>query len=77
MDGNIIYHDSTVLKGFYNNYKKLYADQLCYLRDFILKYHNETDEKGLWFKMNKYFNDNEFKDEIEPILKKLKDKIYA
>lgn len=27
--------------------------------------------------MDRYFNNNEFTDEIEPILKKLKDKIYA
>ena len=67
----------TVLKGYCNNFKKLYADQLYYLRDFILKYRHETDEEGLWFKMDKYFNNNEFKDEIEPILNKLKEKIYA
>jgi len=77
MNGNIIYHDGTVLKGYCNNFKKLYADQLYYLRDFILKYRHETDEEGLWFKMDKYFNNNEFKDEIEPILNKLKEKIYA
>ena len=47
------------------------------MRDFILKYRHETDENGSWFKMDKYFNNNEFEDEIEPILKKLKDKIYA
>ena len=77
INGNIIYHDGTVLKGYCNNFKKLYADQLYYLRVFILKYRHETDEGGLWFKMDKYFNNNEFKDEIEPILKKLKEKIYA
>jgi hypothetical protein len=77
MNGNIIYHDGTILKGYCNNFKKLYADQLYYLRDFILKYRYETDEDGLWFKMDKYFNNNEFKEEIEPILKKLKEKIYA
>ena len=77
MDGNIIYHDGTVLKCYCNNFKKLYADQLYYLRDFILKYRHDTDEDGLWFKMDRYFNNDEFKDEIEPILKKLKDRIYA
>ena len=77
MNGKIIYHDGTILKGYCNNFKKLYANQLYYLRDFILKYRHETDEGGLWFKMDKYFNNNEFKDEIEPILKKLKKIIYA
>lgn len=77
MNGNIIYHDGTVLKGYCNNFKKLYADQLYYLRDFILKYRHETDNEGLWFKMDEYFNNDKFKDEIEPILKKLKDKINA
>lgn len=72
---NIIYHDGTVLKEYCNNFKKLYADQLYYLRDFILKYRHETDEECLWFKIDKYFNNNEFKDEIESILKKLKEKI--
>ena len=31
MDGNIIYHDGTILKGYCNDFKKLYADQLYYL----------------------------------------------
>ena len=77
MNGNIIYHDGTVLKRYYNNFKKLYTNQLYYLRDFILKHRHETDENGLWFKMDKYFNNNKFTDEIEPILKELKDIIYA
>lgn len=45
--------------------------------NFILKYRHETDEDGLWFKIERYFNNDEFKDEIELILNKLKDKIYA
>ena len=77
MNGNVIYHDGTILKGYCNNFKRLYANQLYYLRDFILKYRHETDNDGLWFKMDKYFNSNEFKEEIEPILKKLKEKIRA
>ena len=77
MNGNIIYHDGTVFKGYCNNFKRLYVNQLNYLKDFILKYQNETDENGLWFKMDRYFNKNEFKDEIEPILKKLKEIVYA
>ena len=77
MDGDIIYHDGTVFKGYCNNFKKLYANQLYYLRNFILKYRHETDENRLWFKMDKYFNNNEFEDEIESILKKLKEKIYS
>jgi len=47
------------------------------LRDFILKYRHDTNKNGLWFKLDKFFNNDEFKDEIEPILKKLKDKIRA
>ena len=70
INGNIIYPDGTVVKGYCNNFKKLYADQLYYLRDLILKYRHETDEEDLWFKMDKYFNNNEFKDEIGLILKK-------
>lgn len=77
MNENIIYHEGTVLKGYCNNFKKLYADQLYFLRDFILKYRHEPDEDGLWFKMDKYFNNDEFKDKIEPILKELNDIIYA
>lgn len=77
INGNTIYHDGTVLKGYCNNFKKLYADQLYYLRDFILKYRHETDEDGLWFKMERYFNNNQFEDEIKPILKELKKIIRA
>ena len=47
------------------------------MRDFILKYRHDTNKNGLWFKLDKFFNNDEFKDEIEPILKKLKDKIRA
>ena len=75
MKGNIIYHDGTVFKGYCNNFKRLYANQLYFLRDFILKYRHDTNKNGLWFKLDKFFNNDEFKDEIEPILKKLKDKI--
>lgn len=42
MNGKIIYHDGTILKGYCNNFKKLYANQLYYLRDFILKYRHEN-----------------------------------
>ncbi len=65
------------LKVYYNNFKKLYANQSHYLGDFNLKYLHKTDEDELWFKMDKYSNNDEFRDEIEPILKKLKDKICA
>lgn len=46
-EGNIIYYDSTILKSYCNTLKKLYADPLYYLRDFILEYRHETDENGL------------------------------
>ena len=77
MSGNIIYHDGTILKGYCNNFKKIYANQLYYLRDFILKYRHETDENGLWFKMERYFNNEEFEDEIKPILDDLQKIIRA
>ena len=77
MSGNIIYHDDTILKGYCNNFKKIYANQLYHLRDFILKYRHETDENGLWFKMERYFNNEEFEDEIKPILDDLQKIIRA
>ena len=77
MDGNIIYHDGTILAGYCNDFKKLYANQLYYLRDFILEHRHETDDNGLWFKMEKYFMNQDFKEEIEPILDDLKKNIRA
>ena len=77
MDGNIIYHDGTILAGYCNDFKKLYANQLYYLRDFILEHRHETDDNGLWFKMGKYFINQDFKEEIEPILDDLKKNIRA
>ena len=50
MNGNIIYHDGTVLKGYCNNFKKLYADQPYYLRDFILKYRPKLMKKDYCLK---------------------------
>ena len=72
MDGNIIYHNGTILKGYCNDFKKLYADQLYYLRDFILEHRHETDENELWFKMERYFTENELKEDIELHFKRFK-----
>lgn len=75
--GKLEYHDGTILKGYCNNFNKLYANQLYYLRDFILEHRNKTDKDGLWYKLDKYFNKNEYKDDVEPILKDLKKEIRA
>ena len=72
MSGEIVYHDGTILKAFCNNFKKLYANQLYYLRDFILEHRHETDRNGLWFKMERYFINGEFEEEIKPVLDDLK-----
>ena len=77
MSGEIVYHDGTILKAFCNNFKKLYANQLYYLRDFLLEHRHETDENGLWFKLGKYFMNGEFEEEIKPVLDDLKKNIRA
>ena len=77
MGGEIIYNDGTILKGFCSNFKKVYANQLYYIRDFIMKHRKETSKDGLWYKLKRYFEENKFKEEIEPILKDLKAKIRA
>ena len=77
MGGEIVYHDGTFLKGYCNYFKRLYANQLYYLRDFILEHKNETNSDGLWFKLKEYFDKNKFEEEIEPILYDLKKIIRA
>lgn len=77
MGGEIIYHDGTIFKAFCNNFKKLYANQLYCLRDFILEHRHETDRNGMWFKLEKYFINGEFEEEIKPILDDLKKNIRA
>lgn len=75
MGGDIQYEDGTFLKGYCNNFKKLYKNQLFYLKDFIIKHSKDTTKGGLWFKMKKYFENEEFSDEIKPMMKDLKKSI--
>lgn len=77
ISGDIQYEDGTFLKGYCNNFKRLYKNQLYYLKDFIIQHSNDRTCDGLWFKMKKYFENEEYSDEIEPIIKDLKKTVYA
>lgn len=77
MDGDIQYEDGTFLKGYCNEFKKLYKNQLYYLKDFITEHSSNPTEDGLWFKMKKYFENEEYADEIEPVIKKLKKEVNS
>lgn len=77
MSGDIQYEDGTFLKGYCNNFKKLYVNQLYYLKDFIITHSNDTSEDGLWFKMKKYFENEEYADEVEPVVEELKKTVRA
>ena len=43
----------------------------------ILEHRHETDRNGMWFKLEKYFINGEFEEEIKPILDDLKKNIRA
>ncbi|WP_295610967.1 hypothetical protein [uncultured Methanobrevibacter sp.] len=77
MNGDIQYEDGTFLKGYCNEFKKLYKNQLYFLKDFITEHSSNQTEDGLWFKMKKYFENEEYVDEVEPIIKKLKKEIHS
>lgn len=77
MNGDIQYEDGTFLKGYCNEFKKLYKNQLYFLKDFITEHSSNQTEDGSWFKMKKYFENEEYVDEVEPIIKKLKKEVHS
>ena len=79
IEGKIIYGDGTILKGYCNPDKKMYPDQIEYLKDFIIKYYNEykNNKSDLWFKLHEFFYNGEYHEELKEFYKKLKQKINS
>ena len=59
IEGKIIYGDGTILKGYCNSDKKMYPNQIKYLKNFIIKNYNEYRNKksDFWNKLHKFFYD--------------------
>lgn len=72
MAGDVQYVDGTFLGGYCNDFKRLYRDQLYYLKDFILKFSGDRGDDGLWFKLKIHFEDEESGDERNAIVEDLK-----
>ena len=72
VDGKIVYADGTILKAWCNTFKKMYSDEIQYLKKFI---HKNVKNKKLWDKLQRYYatdeSNKELKEELEPILDKL------
>lgn len=77
MDGNIQYEDGTFLKGYCNDFKKLYKNQLYCLKDFITEHSCKQGEDGLWFKMKMYFENDEYTYEVGLVIKDLKKEVHS
>ena len=72
IDGKILYADGTVFKAWCNTFKKMYPDEIEYLKKFL-----QTNIKNhkLWNKLKKYYatdeSDEELKEELKPTLNEL------
>ena len=79
IDGNIIYADGTVLKGYCNPHNKMYPDQIKYLKKFILKHYKEykNNTGDLWIKLHEFFYNDKYQDKLKEQYKKLKKTINS
>lgn len=74
IEGNLIYADGTILKGYCNPYNSMYPDQIKYLKKFILKHYKEykNNTGDLWIKLHEFFYNGKYQDELKEQYKKLK-----
>lgn len=79
IEGNLIYADGTVLKGYCNPHNKMYPDQIKYLKKFILKHYKEfkNNTGDLWIKLHEFFYNDKYQDELKDLYKKLKKTINS
>ena len=79
IEGNLIYADGTVLKGYCNPHNKMYPDQIKYLKKFILKHYKEfkNNTGDLWIKLHEFFYNDKYQDELKELYKKLKKTINS
>lgn len=72
IEGNLIYADGTVLKGYCNPHNSMYPDQIKYLKKFILKHYKEykNNNGDLWIKLHKFFYNGKYQDELKEQYKK-------
>ena len=72
IDGKIVYADGTILKAWCNTFKKMYPDEITYLKKFI---QDNIKNKKLWNKLQKYYgtdeSDDKLKEELKDILEEL------
>jgi hypothetical protein len=79
IEGNLIYADGTVLKGYCNPHNKMYPDQIKYLKKFILKHYKEfkNNTGDLWIKLHEFFYNDKYQYELKDLYKKLKKTINS
>lgn len=79
IEGNIIYADGTVLKGYCNPLNNMKPNQIKYLKKFILKHYKEyKNNKGdLWIKLHEFFYNDKYQKELKDLYKKLKKTINS
>lgn len=79
IEGNIIYADGTVLKGYCNPLNNMNPDQIKYLKKFILKHYKEykNNTGDLWIKLHEFFYNDKNQEELKDLYKKLKKTINS
>jgi hypothetical protein len=79
IEGNLIYADGTVLKGYCNPHNKMYPDQIKFLKKFILKHYKEfkNNTGDLWIKLHEFFYNDKYQYELKDLYKKLKKTINS
>lgn len=73
VDGKIVYADGTILKAWCNTFKKMYPDEIQYLKKFI---HKNVKNKKLWNKLQKYYATDESNEDLKKELKPTLDKLH-
>ena len=73
IEGEIVYADGTILKAWCNTFKKMYPDEIKYLKEFLQK---NIKNKKLWRKLQEYYCTDEINKKLEEELKDILDELY-
>ena len=73
IDGKILYADGTVFKAWCNTFKKMYPDEIEYLKKFL---QTNIKNNNLWNKLQRYYATDESDEELKEELQSTLDELY-
>ena len=68
IEGKVVYADGTILKAWCNTFKKMYPDEIIYLKEFLLK---NIKNRKLWRNLHIYYSTDESNEELKDVLDEL------